>query len=121
MSLPAKMGMQGGIGDVGQWSLCFRENLTNLLNFSGELYLTSQKTAFKCLMMHLKIVKFDGSRWNYCDFHFSFAQFLLKNARVLQKMVINMLDCILQKEHFQAAQRFLSFPRSSPDAVIMFN
>ncbi|KAI8021650.1 putative F-box/LRR-repeat protein [Camellia lanceoleosa] len=100
---------------------CFQEYLTNLFNFSGELYLTSQKNAFKCLMMHLKIVKFDGSIWNYRDFPFSFVQFLLKNARVLQKMVINILHRIPQKEHFQIAQRFLSFPRSSPDAIIMFN
>ncbi|KAL7240363.1 hypothetical protein ACSBR2_006082 [Camellia fascicularis] len=96
----------------------FRDNLTN--HFSAELYCISQKAASEFLMMHLKIVKLAGLRWYYHDFPFSFVQFLLKNARVLQKMVIK-VDWIRLEERFQAAQRFLSFPRSSPDAVIMFH
>ncbi|CAL5399763.1 unnamed protein product [Camellia sinensis] len=95
-----------------------RDSLTN--DFSAELYRISQKMDFELLMMHLKTVKFAGLRWYYSDFDFSFVQFLLKNALVLQKMVIK-VGCIPQKECFQAAQRFLSFPRSSPDAVIMFH
>ncbi|KAL7240367.1 hypothetical protein ACSBR2_006086 [Camellia fascicularis] len=95
-------------------------DLSQPFNFNGEHYWTSQKKVFKCLMMRLKIVKFAGLGWNCCDFYFSFVQFLLKNSRVLQKMVVK-ADCIPLKEHFQAAQRLLSFPRSSSDAVIMFN
>ncbi|KAI8023537.1 putative F-box/LRR-repeat protein [Camellia lanceoleosa] len=95
-------------------------DLSQPFNFNGEHYWTSQKKVFECLMMRLKIVKFAGLGWNCCDFYFSFVQFLLKNSRVLQKMVIK-VDCIPLKEHFQAAQRLLSFPRSSSDAVIMFN
>ncbi|XP_028106073.1 probable F-box protein At1g60180 [Camellia sinensis] len=91
-----------------------------LFNFNGEHYWTSQKKTFNCLMMHLKIVKCAGLRWYYRGFLFSFVQFLLKNARVLQKMVIK-VDCLPHKELFQVAQKFLSFPRSSPNAVIMFN
>ncbi|CAL5396610.1 unnamed protein product [Camellia sinensis] len=95
-----------------------RDSLTN--DFSAELYRISQKMDFELLMMHLKTVNFAGLRWYYSDFDFSFVQFLLKNALVLQKMVIK-VGCIPQKKCFQAAQRFLSFPRSSPDAVIMFH
>ncbi|GMP58958.1 hypothetical protein CsSME_00022433 [Camellia sinensis var. sinensis] len=106
---------------LGSWVLQYSYNdLSQPFNFNGEHYWTSQKKVFKCLMMHLKIVKFAGLGWNCCDFYFSFVQFLLKNSRVLQKMVIK-VDCIPLKEHFQAAQRLLSFPRSSSDAVIMFN
>ncbi|KAL7260478.1 hypothetical protein ACSBR1_006195 [Camellia fascicularis] len=45
------------------------------------------------------------------------------NASVLQKMVVNMLmvDDMVRMDLFQAAQKFLSFPRSYPDVVVMFN
>ncbi|THF99409.1 hypothetical protein TEA_016432 [Camellia sinensis var. sinensis] len=60
---------------------------------------------------------------NYSGLDLSFVQFLLKNARVLQKMVINMLmaDDMVRMDLFQAAQKFLSFPRSYPNAVVTFN
>ncbi|CAL5399753.1 unnamed protein product [Camellia sinensis] len=98
----------------------FSDVRPRLFNFNGEHYWTSQKKTFNCLMMHLKIVKCAGLRWCYRGCLFSFVQFLLKNARVLQQMVIN-VDCLPHKELFQVAQKFLSFPRSSPNAVIMFN
>ncbi|GMP58960.1 hypothetical protein CsSME_00022434 [Camellia sinensis var. sinensis] len=98
----------------------FSDVRPRLFNFNGEHYWTSQKKTFNCLMMHLKIVKCAGLRWCYRGCLFSFVQFLLKNARVLQQMVIK-VDCLPHKELFQVAQKFLSFPRSSPNAVIMFN
>ncbi|KAI8023072.1 Importin subunit alpha-2 [Camellia lanceoleosa] len=69
----------------------FWDNLTHLFYFDEEDYRTSQKKTFQCMMLHLKIVKFTCSSSNYSGLDFSFVQFLLKNARVLQKMVINML------------------------------
>jgi len=53
-------------------------------------------------------------------------QFLLKNAKVQEKMVITTSRDmqnerrILLLEFLKVAQKFLSFPRSSPHAVIMF-
>ncbi|THF99418.1 hypothetical protein TEA_016441 [Camellia sinensis var. sinensis] len=106
---------------LGTWLLqYFSDVRPRLFNFNGEHYWTSQKKTFNCLMMHLKIVKCAGLRWCYRGCLFSFVQFLLKNARVLQQMVIK-VDCLPHKELFQVAQKFLSFPRSSPNAVIMFN
>lgn len=84
-----------------------------------KLYWTSQKRTFECLMLHLRKVKFVGVRWLYCDLNFSFAQFLLENARLLQKMVIDALrDDVKPTAEFR--QKLLSFPRSSPNAVVMF-
>ena len=53
-------------------------------------------------------------------------QFLLKNAKVLEKMVITTpRDMqnerrILLLKFLKVAQKLLSFPRSSPHAMIMF-
>ena len=53
-------------------------------------------------------------------------QFLLKNAKVLEKMVVTK-PLVMQNqtrkvlcEFLQVAQKLLSFPRSSPRAVVMF-
>ncbi|KAG5516741.1 hypothetical protein RHGRI_037468 [Rhododendron griersonianum] len=97
----------------------FGETLTKLCDFDEKLYWTSQKRTFKCLMLHLTKVKFAGARWLCSDLNFAFVQFLVENARVLQKMVIDALrdDVKPTTEFFQ---KLLSFPRSSPNAVVMF-
>ncbi|KAH7838768.1 hypothetical protein Vadar_030920 [Vaccinium darrowii] len=97
-----------------------------LCKFDGKNYWTSRKKPFTCLMFRLQKVRFLGFRQyevgNKLGYYLSFVRFLLKNARVLQKMVINaeIVGCNSQKEFSRAAQKLLSFPRSSPDAVVMF-
>ncbi|KAG5516736.1 hypothetical protein RHGRI_037464 [Rhododendron griersonianum] len=98
----------------------FGETLTKLCDFDEKLYWTSQKRAYKCLMLHLTKVKFAGVRWLYRDLNFAFVQFLLENARVLQKMVIDALRDDDVKPTTEFFQKLLSFPRSSPNAVVMF-
>nr|POE84598.1 putative f-box/lrr-repeat protein [Quercus suber] len=89
---------------------------------SGEIY-------FKSLLVCLKTVTIFG--FGERLFHMKEAfilvvQFLLKNAKVLEKMVITTpRDMqnerrILLLEFLKVAQKLLSFPRSSPHAVIMF-
>ncbi|KAE9461765.1 hypothetical protein C3L33_06326, partial [Rhododendron williamsianum] len=96
----------------------FGETLTKLCDFDEKLYWKSQKRAFGCLMLHLKKVKFAGVRWLYHDMNFAFVQFLLENARVLQKMVFDALRDV--KMNMEFVQKILSFPRSSPNAMVMF-
>ncbi|KAE9461824.1 hypothetical protein C3L33_06301, partial [Rhododendron williamsianum] len=95
---------------------------TVLLNYNEEQYWTSQKWNYKCLMLHLKNVTISGHlMMDNCDSNFfSFVQFLLRNARVLQKMVISTPSDARLKEYFEAAKKLKSFPRSSPDAAIIF-
>ena len=55
----------------------------------------------------------------------SVVEFLLKNARVLEKMVIAKPQDIQNQRHMlhdflEVAQELLSIPRSSPHVVIMF-
>lgn len=92
-------------------------------NFDGKHYWTSRKKPFTCLMFRLQKVKFIGFGQHEVDYYLSFVQFILENARVLQKMVITarMEGNNWQKEFTQAAQKLLSFPRSSPHAVVLFS
>ncbi|PSS24688.1 F-box/LRR-repeat protein [Actinidia chinensis var. chinensis] len=103
-------------------SECFWEIRDELFNFDEEHYWTSRKRTFRCLTLHLKKVTFTRLGGYSYDSNFPLVQFLLKNARVLQKMVINMAGETSKppEEFFQAAQKLLSFPRCSPDAVVMF-
>ncbi|GFY91802.1 hypothetical protein Acr_08g0001980 [Actinidia rufa] len=108
---------------LGIWALqCFWEIRDELFNFDEEHYWTSRKRTFRCLTLHLKKVTFTRLGGYSYDSNFPLVQFLLKNARVLQKMVINMAGETSKppEEFFQAAQKLLSFPRCSPDAVVMF-
>ncbi|KAE9461822.1 hypothetical protein C3L33_06303, partial [Rhododendron williamsianum] len=95
---------------------------TGLLNYNEEQYWTSQKWTYKCLTLHLKNVTISDDLMRYhCDSNLlSFVQFLLRNARVLQKMVISMRSDDRLKECFEAAKKLISFPRSSPDAAVIF-
>ncbi|KAL6990964.1 hypothetical protein U1Q18_009084 [Sarracenia purpurea var. burkii] len=107
---------------LGTWAIqYFSRTLEELFTFDEKHYWTSQKRIFKCLMLNLKKVEFSGFIFCRPDCIFSFTQFLLKNAMVLQKMVIDINEASsdIPKEVFQAAQKLLSFPRSSSDAVVM--
>uniref|UniRef100_A0A7N2LFA9 FBD domain-containing protein n=1 Tax=Quercus lobata TaxID=97700 RepID=A0A7N2LFA9_QUELO len=82
---------------------------------------------FKSLLLHLKSVKILCSAKTFHKKEFILVvKFLLENAKVLKKMVItkpwamqnptrNML-----RESLRVAQKLLSFPRASPNAVVMF-
>ncbi|KAL6990971.1 hypothetical protein U1Q18_009091 [Sarracenia purpurea var. burkii] len=100
----------------------FRDTLTKVWNLYKSLYGTSPKRTCKGLKMYLKKVEFSGLRQYQLDYIFPLAQSLLMIARVLQKMVITMRGegSDIPKEVFQAAQKLLSFPRSSSDAIVMF-
>ncbi|KAE9461759.1 hypothetical protein C3L33_06321, partial [Rhododendron williamsianum] len=90
----------------------FRDELGNL---DGKHYWSSRKKPFTCLMFRLKIVKLIGLVKSRVDDHLTFVQFILMNARVLQKMVID-----AQMRGYNWQNEFTQFPRSSPDAVVMF-
>ena len=101
----------------------------------------SKEIYFEPLLRCLKIVKIFGFRnifhtsevfhTNEVLFHTNevfilVVQFLLKNAKVLEKMdiieprVMQTQTCNVLHECLQVAQKLLSFPRSSPHAVVMF-
>lgn len=103
-------------------------------------YWTSQKQIFKCLSLHLKKVVFADSSWfmyghgfQSCWVNqkpesnfFELVQFLLKNVKVLQKIIINTssLEDVMPKEISQAHKRIfelfkiLSWGNSSAFLVI---
>ena len=88
----------------------------------------SKEIYFKFLSLRLKAIKIFGfgeSLFHIKEVFFLVVQFLLKNAKVMEKMVITK-PWVMQNEKamlhvfLQVAQKLLSFPRSSPHAVIMF-
>ncbi|KAG5516779.1 hypothetical protein RHGRI_037504 [Rhododendron griersonianum] len=106
---------------LGTWAI---ELAGMLLDYNEEQYWTSQNWTYECLALHLKNVTIRDDLMYHCDSNFfSFIQFLLRNARVLQKMVISTpsspSDAQL-KEYFKAAKKLLSFPRASTDAAVIF-
>ena len=88
----------------------------------------SKEIYFKSLLRHLKIVKIFGfgNFLHTKEVFISVVQFLLKNAKVLEKMTITEpwfmrnQTCFWGREFLQVAQKLLSFPRSSPNTMIMF-
>ncbi|KAG5516772.1 hypothetical protein RHGRI_037498 [Rhododendron griersonianum] len=106
---------------LGAWAIeHFEIELAELCRYNEEQYWTAQKWTYNCMTLHLKNVMIAGSWW-CCDSNFlAFIQLLLRNARVLQKMVITNPNDYRLEDYFQAAQELLSFPRSSPDAVVIF-
>ncbi|XP_058195926.1 F-box protein At5g03100-like isoform X2 [Rhododendron vialii] len=101
---------------------CHEDFWDELCNVGEKHYWTSTEKSFMCLMFCLQKVKLIGFGLCKVDYYLPFVQFLLKNARVLQKMVIDAQTggCNWPKEFSQAAQKLLSFPRSSPNAVVLF-
>ncbi|XP_075667873.1 putative F-box protein At1g49610 [Castanea sativa] len=87
----------------------------------------SKEIYFKLLLLRLKSVKILCFAETLHQKEFILVvKFLLKNAKVLEKMVIiepqsrqNPTRNMLRKS-LQVAQKLLSFPRSSPNAVVMF-
>ena len=88
----------------------------------------SKEVYFKSLLQRLKTVKIFGfgERFHTKDVFILVVEFLLKNAKVLEKMVITepwvMQNGIhnMQLKFLQVSQKLLSFPRISPHAVVMF-
>ncbi|XP_059292646.1 F-box protein At5g03100-like [Lycium ferocissimum] len=92
-------------------------------NFSGENYWISRP----CWVLHLKTLSIEGI-WideNYYFEHiFSFLQVVLKNAMVLEKIIIDGFEegTYTSLMHYRrVTEKLLSFPRSSRDAVILFS
>ncbi|KAK4587878.1 hypothetical protein RGQ29_019039 [Quercus rubra] len=86
----------------------------------------SKKIHFKSLLQYLKTVKISGfveRLFHRKEVFISVVQFLLKNAKVLEKMVISeALVTQNQKmvhEFRQMAQKLISFPKSSPQVMVM--
>ena len=81
--------------------------------------------------LHLKTVEIIGfeARCVGLKFVTGFVQFLLKHARVLEKMVIyekreatNQTPTLVEaREFLQVTQLILSYQKSSPNAVVMFS
>ncbi|XP_065859781.1 putative F-box/LRR-repeat protein At3g18150, partial [Euphorbia lathyris] len=89
------------------------------LNISGENYWNSKGADFNCLVSHLKIVKIFGlsEHDDQLNLAFNFIEFLLKNTRALEKMVVVMEnrgpDFV-----FQVSQKLLSFSRFSRYSIV---
>ncbi|KAK7842494.1 putative f-box/lrr-repeat protein [Quercus suber] len=81
----------------------------------------SKKIHFKSLLQYLKTVKISGfveRLFHRKEVFISVVQFLLKNAKVLEKMVISEA-LVTQNQNMvhefrQMAQKLISFPKSSP-------
>lgn len=107
-------------------------------DFDGKNFWKSQKGSFLCLKKYLKTVMIYGYVTE--PYVFELIEFLLKNALVLEKMVIstkrtlqpihqyeffehdveNQQDHFTSKELLEFSQKLLSLPRASKSAVIQF-
>ncbi|KAL7213174.1 hypothetical protein ACSBR2_015813 [Camellia fascicularis] len=119
---------------VDMSALCHRRfplssSFLNSYDFDGVNYWTSQKRIFECRLLRLKTIKIIGFP-EVCErFVLPLVQFLLENAKVLEKMVIKTeksgyepcSTCSVSQEFVRLTQRLLSFPRGSPRAVVMFS
>ncbi|KAF3970726.1 hypothetical protein CMV_005602 [Castanea mollissima] len=107
----------------------FKPEFVNDYNFDHEEFWKSKST-FECLSLHLKTVEIVGFKAKCFGLSFvlGFVQFLLKHARVLEKMVIyekreatNQTPTLVEAHEFlQVTQLILSYQKSSPNAVVMF-
>ncbi|XP_016444914.1 F-box protein At5g03100-like [Nicotiana tabacum] len=80
---------------------------------------------FNCSSLHLKTIKFinfDGPLSGNKSV-LPFVKYLLKNAIVLEKFVITcrFIRSDVSRDYVKMKQEFLSFPRSSPHASIVFS
>ncbi|XP_050290558.1 F-box protein At5g03100-like [Quercus robur] len=108
----------------------FKPEFINDYNFDHEEFWNSKRT-FECLSLHLKTVEIVGfeAKCFGLPFVLGFVQFLLKHARVLEKMVIyekreatNQTPTLVEaREFLQVTQLILSYQKSSPNAVVMFS
>ncbi|KAF8409352.1 hypothetical protein HHK36_005427 [Tetracentron sinense] len=105
----------------------FDREFLDAYDFDGGNYWNLQKPISQCLLHHLKTVKVIG--FGAGNHEMELIQFLLKNAMVLEKMVIYTHTFVHQiwrklfmpEELLDIAQKMLSFPRASPHAVILFS
>lgn len=102
----------------------FKPEFVSDYNFDQEEFWKSKRT-FECLH---QIVGFKAKCFGL-SFVLGFVQFLLKHARVLEKMVIyekreaiNQTQTLVEaREFLQVTQLILSYQKSSPNAVVMFS
>ncbi|CAL5411158.1 unnamed protein product [Camellia sinensis] len=107
----------------------FCSNFLNSYGLDGEQYWVSHEGVFKCWMMKVKTIKIVGFREVGEGFALPLLQFLLKNAKVLEKMIIKTgnsgfnqcLTCSVSQEFVRFTQKLLSFPRASPLAAVVFS
>ncbi|KAJ8565414.1 hypothetical protein K7X08_007990 [Anisodus acutangulus] len=88
-------------------------------NSNGANYLVSQAKHVKCLQRHLKTVKITQFVAQHSVF--PFLEFILKNGRVLENLVIiakRGVDANSPESLLKVAQRLLSLPRASSRAVV---
>lgn len=107
----------------------FKPEFVNDYNLDHEEFWKSKRT-YECLSLHLKTVAIVGFKAKCFGLSFvlGFVQFLLKHARVLEKMVIyekreatNQTPTLVEAHEFlQVTQLILSYQKSSPNAVVMF-
>uniref|UniRef100_A0A5B6YJ97 F-box domain-containing protein n=1 Tax=Davidia involucrata TaxID=16924 RepID=A0A5B6YJ97_DAVIN len=122
------------VAPIFEWNLPGIENLlqsspnleTLIIDGAGtdfEWEWTYGKRTFKCLQLHLKTLKINiyGFRGWAFGRELPFIQFLLENALVLEKMIVCMpLGPRGSQNLLEEAEKLLNFPRSSPNAVVMF-
>ena len=101
----------------------------NSCNYDEESHWKSTETYFNSLLLCLTTVKifgFEKRLFHIKEVFILVVRFLLKNAKVLEKMVISEPRVMkyqigdMPYEILQVTQKLLSFPRSSPHAMVMF-
>lgn len=98
---------------------CFPEFDYVPFEFDEKKYWTSQNKTFRCLLLHLKTIEIFGfSRYGNVALLPSFVEFLLGNARVLERMVIYKERAKYSQQLLEVERKLLSFPVSSPIAVV---
>ncbi|XP_030521928.1 putative F-box protein At1g49610 [Rhodamnia argentea] len=103
-------------------SIVAQEDWLPLYNIREGNYWDSQDGSFGCLTDSLRIVKISGDITK--DHAIQIVQFLLRKALVLQKLVIctGPNDCSMAAEELKEfSDKLLSFPRGSPQAVVLFS
>lgn len=91
----------------------------NFCNSNGANYLASQAKHVKCLLHHLKTVKITQFVAQHSIF--PFMEFVLKNGRVLENLVIitkRGVNANSPESLLKVTQRLLSLPRASSRAVV---
>ncbi|KAL4628826.1 hypothetical protein ACB092_05G266200 [Castanea dentata] len=108
---------------VGEWCL-----KSLLICYDEMSHSKSKEVYFKSSLRFLKTVKIFGFRKSFHieEVFILVVEFLLKNAKVLEKLVITEPQVMQNETHdmllkyLQVSQKLLSFPRASPRAVVMF-
>ncbi|RWR88403.1 putative F-box protein [Cinnamomum micranthum f. kanehirae] len=125
--------------DLGRYD-CIYEDKDCMLkyDFDEREYWESLTATFPCLVHHLKTIKItgflgEGSRIKVTSFHekdeqIKLVKFLLKNAMVLEKMIIHVCDRpkFVKVEQWPeillgVAQKLVAFPRASSRAEVTFS